>query len=311
MRMWQLKFINKMEYIESVEEYIKKVNEFYETWSPKKHLFFRGHSDVSYKLVPSVFRPDKENNFYNESGIVKDFFHYAPQHKINYDFINERDKMLADMQHYGIPTRLMDWTIAPLNALFFACCDDLPDDKHEGKDGQIFVFDSWKYWKKIVHKEHHKEKEIHRIHIISRALLSCNWPFDKIKEYIKDKFKYNNFKPEDLLKPFAYISNYTNDRILHQRGAFTIHGHCREDMNYIPDAVKCMEKINIKAEHKQKILKELNHLYINEYSIFPDFEGMSSMIKKYGSLFNVKPFNNKQRRNCECLKLTKKKYGIE
>jgi len=292
---WKLQI--KMENIKSVDDYIKTVTEIYNSFDSKKHLFFRGHNDKNYKLIPSVFRPCANGNFYNEADIIKDFIHYAPQHKINYDFIDERDKMLADMQHQGIPTRLLDWTLAPLNALFFACCDDLlnvnkdEDNKNE-KDGQVIIFEPWKYWEKIVRNENEKEKEIHRIHIISRALLSCNWSFDKINEYIKDKFKYDNFKTEDLIKPFAYVSSYTNDRILHQRGAFTIHGLCREDMNFIPDAIKCMKKINIKAEYKADLLKELNCLYINEYSIFPDFEGMKSMIKRYGSLFNIKSFNN-------------------
>jgi hypothetical protein len=78
--------------------------------------------------------------------------------------------MLCDMQHYGIPTRLLDWTFTPLVALFFACSslkNDLSDD------GRVFIFDPWSY--------HHSSRIVdykicndHQIQILVRSLLSYN-----------------------------------------------------------------------------------------------------------------------------------------
>ena len=261
--------------VEKIEDFIYWVKKISEEFGNKKHLFYRGHSDSSYTLKPSVFRKDE----YNEREILLDFEHYSPRHKIQYNFVDEIDKVLVDMQHYGIPTRLLDWTLAPLNALFFACIEN------SEKDGEVIVLEPWKLWKCIVGEKHFKE--IHKVHIISRALLARHWDFDAIKDYISKKFLYSELKVEDIKIPFPFIANYTNDRILHQRGCFTIQGICKEALDDITDIKNIIRRILIKCEFKTKIIKQLNQLYVNYYSIYPDFEGMSKMIKQKGSLFNI------------------------
>lgn len=263
--------------IQKLEDYISEIKLVNEKWNAKKHLFFRGHSNLKeFKLKPSILR----NSKFKEKEVLLDFKQYAPAHKINYNFIHERDRMLADMQHYGIPTRLLDWTIAPLNALFFACCENFEDD------GEVIVFNPWKYWGIIVRDK--KQEEIHQIHITSRALLSGGWSFDKINNFIKTNYDYDNLTVEDITKPFAFVANYTNDRIIHQRGCFTIHGIDTSELDTVKEAIDCVQRIEIKASIKLDLLNELNQLYINEYSIFPDFEGMKEMVKNHGSLFNLK-----------------------
>lgn len=262
--------------ITSLESYLSEIKKVYSKFHSSKHLFFRGHSKQSYVLKPSVFRAPP----YKEKDLLLDFKHYAPYHDINYDFVGERDKVLADMQHHEIPTRLLDWTIAPLNALFFACSEN------DAEDGQIIIFNPWEYWSKTVRDK--KETEIHQILILSRALLSGDWEFQKIGKYISKKFNYIDLKPEDIEKPFPYISSYTNNRILHQRGCFTIHGTNKVEIDCLPEAIPCIKRLDIKSSDKKKLLEELNYLYINQYSIYPDFEGMQKMIKDKGSLFNLK-----------------------
>ena len=59
-------------------------------------------------------------------------------------------------------------------------------------------------------------------------------------------------------------------------------------MEDVPGIDRFLHRIDLKAD-KSKYLKQLNTLYINDYSVYPDFEGMSKAIKRNGGLFIINP----------------------
>jgi len=78
-------------------------------------LFYRGHSDKNYELKPSIYR--NENFIKNEDKIYRETIAKVP-----YDFNGKSSiESLALMQHYGVPTRILDLTTNALVALYFAC----------------------------------------------------------------------------------------------------------------------------------------------------------------------------------------------
>ena len=86
-------------------------------------LIFRGMSDHRWQLLPSIARQPliTEETEYN---MVKELMLLYPKEFAN---ISSNFDLLAKMQHYGLPTRLLDFTTNPLVALYFACHKEKKD----------------------------------------------------------------------------------------------------------------------------------------------------------------------------------------
>ena len=266
--------------ITSVADFVNKVQNLYMQKSPRKHLFFRGHSKDSYQLLPSIFRSPYKQNPHGEKDIILDIKQYAPEHNISYS-IKELDKVLCDMQHNEIPTRLLDWTVSPLVALYFAC------ESHKDESGKLWIFDPWEYNNRIVNYKESEFPQIHDIHVIARALMGLEWPENKILQYLYKEYALD--QSINLMDPVAFVAPFTNKRKVFQRGVFLIFGTDRRPFETCSAAQPYLSYYTIPKENKERIIQELNNLYINDYTVYPDYKGMKSVFKKYGSLFNRNP----------------------
>lgn len=123
--------------IESVVGYITEVNQILKDskYNPKTHTaFFRGHADKQWELKPSLLR---NNGFIENEHLM--YRTIVAKHTSEFSTCTSALDYLVKMQHYGLPTRLLDLTTNPLIALYFACEELQAYDKVKGKDGEVIV----------------------------------------------------------------------------------------------------------------------------------------------------------------------------
>lgn len=124
--------------ITSVIEYITEVNRLMEEskFKFKTHTaFFRGHADEQWKLRPSLLRD--EGFIENEHLMYRTII---AKQTSEFTTCSSALDHLVKMQHYGMPTRLLDLTTNPLVALFFACeTHQATRSSVKGKTGEVIV----------------------------------------------------------------------------------------------------------------------------------------------------------------------------
>jgi hypothetical protein len=104
----------------TLKEYFEIIDSL--TNSPLDPMWFRGVGDTDYQLIPSLYRhpeyKSKEELLELEKKIIIRFQERAIPY-LNSPLTRNWEYIFL-MQHYGVPTRLLDWTENPLFALFFA-----------------------------------------------------------------------------------------------------------------------------------------------------------------------------------------------
>lgn len=101
---------------------IEKVFKFATQFVPENHMVFRGVNNSEYELIPSVGRlpalssPDEELD--REKALLEQFKMKSAL-RVSCKPSNDWE-WLSLAQHYGLPTRLLDWSVNPLIALYFA-----------------------------------------------------------------------------------------------------------------------------------------------------------------------------------------------
>lgn len=253
----------------TVEEFLKIINRY----QGQHEVFYRGQA-AKYKSIISSISRDK-GHLTNEHQIYRETVHMYEQEEFKTLLLPiER---LAKLQHYGIPTRLIDVTIDPLIALYFAV-----ENIDNTSDGLVFVY--------VQTSKPTNSKPVQLLALLA-TLENHN------ANYIQEQYKgiYNEsitneetlkFAQETSFVTFSERLKEANPRLHSQKGTFVICGNelrNEEIQKQIKslDSIKPNLLIRIPYEHKLVIKNELDqHHLINKTTIYPEFPSVADYIKE-------------------------------
>ena len=250
-------------------------------------LFFRGQSNKSWDIRPSIFR---DALISVEHKIIQTATARVPQ---EFRECSSAFEELTKLQHYGLPTRLLDITMNPLVALYFAC---LPTSKVKDKEGNEVYPDGIVYIC-TGYEEHEKS---YKAKILSE-ITKIGFEGDFTLKDLRTSLEINkDIDPESFIKliqdTIFVMPSYSNSRLIRQSGAFLISGAINVTVDehdlWNSKVAKSVKNLNqeidkkhiiIPQDSKEKLLDELDFFNINESTLFPELEHQMSHIKKVGA----------------------------
>lgn len=262
-----------MEQANSIESYLEILKRYQDT----PELYYRGQSEEYETMSPSIAR--RVGYAVNESKIYQEAVS-VPLGTVELEGLTSPLEKLSKLQHYGIPTRLVDVTIDPLIALYFAV-----EDVDSTFPGNVYVYSLKGY-----------TADSREIKVLSLLPTIDNLSLDSIvAEYQK---QFNEMIAHDevrqivnlpVILQYSNALQKSNPRLYNQKGTFlicgneldgdTVTGQLKSLDTYDPDLV-----IRIPFEYKKAVKDELDNQYnINRMSIYPELPSVAQYIEaKYG-----------------------------
>jgi len=223
-------------------------------------FWFRGLADVELKLIPSALRPRSESKRNKALSLVSDFKRFAEMKLERPPAVDEELKWVQLARHYGLPTRLLDWTKNAAVALYFACCEK----ECANKDGAVYVLNPVELNTRVDPK--------------APRVLDPNLDAGLIDVYLKLSGKINRGGYNTI----AINPTWNSPRIVAQQGVFTIAGSRYFTMT--SKEASSLVCVKIMKECKTSLLDELERVGVNEMSLFPELEHTCSYLKQAAKL---------------------------
>lgn len=249
-------------------------------------FFYRGHASHTYALTPSVYRDPRL--VANEDVMFKELILRCPN---EFSSLSSTFQTLVKMQHYGLPTRLLDLTANPLIALYFACDQYVP--KSESAEVVAFGIPTREvkyYDSDTVSVIANLARRPHNFEMPDPGLSHKQFNDHKTIRYLLHEIKQEKpyFEPsivrEHLESVVCVRPKLENPRIVRQDGAFLLFGistfkseKCAVPPRYI--ATHGQKRILIIGSERRKIRDQLESLGISQSTVYPEIDRVAEFLK--------------------------------
>lgn len=247
--------------INSFGSYVDQVTKI--TMEQQYRMWYRGQADYSWGLVPSVQRRGKLGE-HDEQYITTNFMIQTRRLKGDTPDPYNRAEWLTLMQHYGLPTRLLDWSESPLVALYFALSESLGDS-----DAGVWVLNPMKLNLKMGYGKYVPPIDYKSV---SGDLESA---FSGQRNTIDEKY--------DIKSRIIACHGVGSDlRMYVQQSDFTLHSS-KKRLNEIllkDESCDYLYKICIPKRVKEMLRMQLDVMGFHESTIYPDMEHIAGEQRK-------------------------------
>ncbi len=274
--------IKKPQAVNSVSEFVDYVMDW--TRDGRYPVAFRGQSYHKWATLPRIFRPDV-GIYGHEKKIVRDIVSIHPQEFKDDSTMFDR---LVRMQHFDLPTRLLDVTMNPLVALFFATGEyrGKGNSLEDGKVQAIFLPENrQKYYDSdlvscmanLANLTPNEKKEIGSDIDLPAEVFNEQEAAQRLLWFVRQEKPAFSAKiiPSDLKLPVYVQPKMSNRRIIAQAGAFVLYGAKR-----IRQADKDLRifKVIIPADKKLEMRESLGRFGIHSATLFPEIDKAADYI---------------------------------
>lgn len=221
--------------------------------------FWRGHGDATWGLQAHVFRTRALQ--INERNLLLKFVLEGSPRTSNAPRYDDRISWIHLAQHYGLPTRLLDWTRSPLVALYFAVCDPQLD----AVDGCLWCVNPGLLNVQMIDPVAGVVTPDHprALHLINEAFTSG---LGSLSQF-----------PGNIIAMAAFQSDM---RMVAQHSRFTIHADktdLRDVANRLPDRL-LLKQYLIPHDSKPRVRERLSEIGIKRSTLFPDLGALAETL---------------------------------